>query len=176
MNFFNRFILRILSILTIIGQILCSIAGIGLVLAAGSLLLIPNDFKQELLSYANTNNTIPTIFLIVSAIVGFLIITSIFFVLRSLKKIIDNIYSKQYFVEQNVTSLKKILTYFSIFTISNILSLFFFAYAHEQNVSSIFANSWSQIGIYMIILAIIYTLYLVFKSSMELKNENDSFV
>lgn len=176
MNLFNRFILRILSILTVIGQIMFGIAGISLVFAALSSVFVPNELKQELLAYTNTNNTIPAAFLIVSGIVGFLIITSIFLILRSLKKIIDNIYNEQYFVMQNVTSLKKIVLFFSIYTICNVISMIFFAYAHEQNVSSIFTNSWSQIGICIVILSIIYTLYLVFKSGMKLKNENDSFV
>lgn len=43
-------------------------------------------------------------------------------------------------------------------------------------VSNIFANSWSQIGIYVIFIAILYTIYLVFKYGVELQNDANTVI
>ena len=43
-------------------------------------------------------------------------------------------------------------------------------------VSNIFANSWSQIGIYVIFIAILYTIYLVFKYGVELHNDANTVI
>lgn len=43
-------------------------------------------------------------------------------------------------------------------------------------VSNIFANSWSQIGIYVIFIAILYTIYFVFKYGVELQNDANTVI
>lgn len=72
--------------------------------------------------------------------------------------------------------MKWILGSVSVFILGNIVSMLFFSYSNGRNLSAIFSNSWGQIVSYLILLAIIYMLYLVFKYGYELQHDSDTVI
>ncbi|WP_042348189.1 DUF2975 domain-containing protein [Bacillus massiliigorillae] len=178
MNLFTKTVLKFLSIMSLIAQFLCAFAGLILLFAAGSLLLVPNGVKQQLLQYVDLNsNTNPSVWLLVlSCLVALAIIACLFIIMYSLHKMIGNIYVQDFFVSQNLKYLKLILIAITSFTILQFISQLFFAKLHAYNVSNIFSNSSPSLIGNILLLAIIYTLYVVFKYGIYLQEDSNNMI
>lgn len=176
MNYISKVTLKFLSILTIIFQVIFSLAGLAIIFASIMMLFVTGESKHELYTYILGPNHITKAVLLFSCLVALLIIVSLFLILHSLRQILNNIYQKKYFIESNLTNIKRTLIYSSIFIIGNILSMFTFSNLHNKNISNIFANSWGQILIYIVFLAIIYTIYLIFKYGVDLQKDSDNVI
>lgn len=169
-------ILKVLSILTVVAQVFCWIAMAGLIFANIMVFFVSGEAKTELNKYVLEPSHLSQGMLQLSGINALIILVSIVFALRALKKIIDNIALRDFFVKENVDKMKWILGSVSVFILGNIVSMLFFSYSNARNLSAIFSNSWGQIVSYLILLAIIYMLYLVFKYGYELQHDSDTVI
>ncbi|MGE7187272.1 DUF2975 domain-containing protein [Peribacillus sp. NPDC006672] len=178
MNLFTKTVLKFLSIVSLIAQVLCAFAGLMLLFASGALLLVPNGVKKQLLQYADLNsNTNPSVWLLVlSCLVALAIIACLFIIMYALHKIIGNIYEQHFFVFQNLTYLKLILISITSFTILQFTSQLFFAKIHAFNVSDVFSNSSPGLLGNILLLAIVYTLYVVFKYGISLQDDSNNVI
>ncbi|MGG4266184.1 DUF2975 domain-containing protein [Peribacillus simplex] len=178
MNLFTNTVLKFLSIVSLIAQVLCAFAGLMLLFAAGALLLVPNGVKKQLLQYVTVNsNTNPSVwFLVLSCLVALAIIACLFIIMYALHKMIGNIYEQDFFVSQNLTYLKLILISITSFTILQFISQLFFAKLHAYNVSDIFSDSSPGLIGNILLLAIIYTLYVVFKYGISLQDDSNNVI
>ncbi|WP_110926256.1 DUF2975 domain-containing protein [Bacillus massiliglaciei] len=178
MNLFTKAVLKFLSITSLLAQFLCAFAGLILLFAAGALLLVPNGAKKQLLQYADLNsNTNPSIwFFVLSCLVALAIIACLFIIMFALHKMIGNIYVQDFFVSQNLMYLKLILIAFTSFTVLQFISQLFFAKLHAYNVSSIFSNSSPSLMGNILLLAIVYTLYVVFKYGISLQDDSNKVI
>lgn len=178
MNLFTKTVLKFLSIMSLIAQFLCAFAGLMLLFAAGALLLVPNGVKKQLLQYVDLNsNTNPSVwFLVLSCLVALAIIACLFIIMYALHKMIGNIYAQDFFVSQNLTYLKLILIAITSFTILQFISQLFFAKLHAYNVSNIFSNSSPGLMGNILLLAIVYTLYVVFKYGISLQDDSNNVI
>lgn len=180
MNLFTKTVLKFLSIMSLIAQYFCVFAGLMLLFAAGALLLVPDGAKKQLLQYVDLNsstNTNPSVwFLVLSCIVALAIIACLFITMYALRKIIGNIYLKDFFVSQNLTYLKLILIAITSFTILQFISQLFFAKLHAYNVSNVFSESSPGLIGNILLLAIVYTLYVVFKYGISLQDDSNNVI
>lgn len=178
MNLFTKTVLKFLSIASLIAQVFCAFAGLILLFAAGALLLVPNGVKKQLLQYADLNSS-PSLsvwFLVLSCLVALAIIACLFIIMYALHKMIGNIYEQNFFVSQNLTYLKLILISITSFTILQFISQLFFVQAHAYNVSGIFSDSWPSLIGNILLLAIVYTLYVVFKHGIYLQDDSNNVI
>ena len=178
MNLFTKAVLKFLSIVSLIAQVLCGIAGSMLLFATVALLLVPNDVKKQLLQYLQLNTNINQIglFIVLSSLVALGIIACLFIIMHALRKMIGNIYKKDYFVPQNLTYLKTILISITCFTLLQLLSQVFFAKLHAYNVSNVFSDSSSGFLGNILLIAIVYTLYVVFKYGISLQDDSNNVI
>ncbi|MFD1362757.1 DUF2975 domain-containing protein [Lentibacillus salinarum] len=178
MDLFTKIVLKFLSIMSLIAQVLSAFAGFMLLFASGALLLVPNGVKKQLLQYAdlNSNTNLSVWFLALSCLVALAIIASLFIIMYALHKIIGNIYEQHFFVLQNLTYLKLILISITSFIILDFISQLFFAQAHLYNVSDVFTDSWPSLIGNILLLAIVYTLYVVFKYGISLQDDSNSVI
>ncbi len=178
MNLFTKTVLKSLSIVSLIAQVLCAFAGLVLLFASGALLLVSKGVKEQLLQYTDlTSNTNLSVWgLILSCLVALAIIACLFIIMYALHKMIGNIYEQHYFVSQNLKYLKLILISFTSFTILQFISQLFFAQAHAYNVSDIFSESWPSLMGNILLLAIVYTIYVVFKYGIYLQEDSNNVI
>ncbi|MBL3529985.1 hypothetical protein JMJ99_01295 [Companilactobacillus zhachilii] len=176
MKYLTNFILKTLSILSLIAQVLFSIASIGVIIATIMMFIVSGDSKSELYTYVIEPQNLTRLSLLGGCLNALIILICLIITMRSLRNIVNNIYQQHSFVESNLKNIKVMLATVSIFTIANIISLFLFAGNSEKPISNIFANTWSQIGIYGIFIAILYTIYLVFKYGVELQEDSNSVI
>ena len=180
MSLFTKSVLKFLSIMSLIAQFLCAFAGLMLLFATGAVLLVPNGVKKQLLQYVDVNsnlNTNPSVWLLVlSCLVALAIIACLFIIMYALRKMIGNIYIQDFFVYQNLTCLKQILIAIISFTILQFISQLFFAKLHAYNVSNVFSNSSPGLLGNILLLAIVYTLYVVFKYGISLQDDSNNVI
>ncbi|MFD1170311.1 DUF2975 domain-containing protein [Oceanobacillus caeni] len=178
MNLFTKAVLKFLSIVSLIAQVLFAFAGLILLFASGALLFVSNGVRKQLLQYAdlNTNTDLSVWFLVLSCLVALAIIACLFIIMYALHKMIGNIYKQHFFVSQNLTYLKLILISITSFTILQFISQLFFAQAHAYNVSGIFSDSSPSLIGNILLLAIIYTLYVVFKYGISLQDDSNNVI
>ena len=178
MNLFTKTVLKFLSIVSLIAQILCAFAGLVLLFASGALLLVSEGVKKQLLQYAklNSNTNLSVWFLVLSCLVALAIIASLFIIMYALHKMIGNIYEQHYFVFQNLKYLKLILISFTSFIILQFISQLFFAQTHTYNVSDVFSESWPSLMGNILLLAIVYTIYVVFKYGISLQDDSNNVI
>ncbi len=176
MNLFTKTVLKFLSIVSLIAQVLFAFAGLILLFAAGALLVVSNGVKTQLLQYAGLNTNLSVWFLVLSCLVALAIIACLFIIMYALHKMIGNIYKQHFFVSQNLTYLKLILISITSFTILQIISQLFFAQAHVYNVSDVFSDSSPGLIGNILLLAIIYTLYVVFKYGISLQDDSNNVI
>lgn len=178
MNLFTKSVLKFLSIVSLIAQVLCAFAGLMLLFGAGALLLTPNGVKKQLIQYAdlNSNTNLSVWFLVLSCLVALAIIACLFIIMYALHKMIGNIYKQHFFVSQNLTYLKLILISITSFTILQFISQLFFVQVHASNVSDIFSDSSPSLMGNILLLAIIYTLYVVFKYGISLQEDSNNVI
>lgn len=172
----SNLILKVLSILTVVAQIFCGIAGASVIFANVAVLFVSGEAATELKKYVLQPSNLSKGMLELSGLNALLILVSIIFALHALRKIINNIAQSDFFVESNVNNMKLMMGSVVIFILGNVLSMMFFSFGNGRNLSSIFSNSWGQIGSYLILLAIIYMLYLVFKYGFELQHDSDTVI
>lgn len=178
MNLFTKTVLKFLSIMSLVAQVLCAFAGLMLLFASGALLLVSNGVKEQLLQFAdlNSNTNLSVWFLVLSCLVALAIIACLFIIMYALHKIIGNIYEQHFFVSQNLTYLKLILISITSFIILDFISQLSFAYVHLYNVSDVFPESWPSLIGNILLLAIVYTLYVVFKYGISLQDDSNSVI
>ncbi|MGE7768840.1 DUF2975 domain-containing protein [Peribacillus sp. NPDC096540] len=178
MNLFTKTVLKFLSIMSLIAQVLCAFAGLMLLFASGALLLVPNGVKKQLLQYAdlNSNTNLSVWFLVLSCLVALAIIACLFIIMYALHKIIGNIYEQHFFVSRNLKYLKLILISITSFTVLNFISQLLFAQVHAYNVSDIFPDSWPSLIGNILLLSIVYTLYVVLKYGISLQNDSNNVI
>lgn len=177
MNLFTKTVLKFLSIVFLIAQVLFAFAGLVLLFATVALLFVPNEVKKQLLQYVDLNSNVNTsVFLVLSSLVALAIIDCLFIIMHALYKMIGNIYKQDIFVSQNLTYLKLILISITSYTIMQFISQVFFAKQHAYNVSYVFSNSSSDLVRNILLLAIVYTVYLVFKYGMSLKDDSNNVI
>ncbi|GIN93137.1 hypothetical protein J6TS1_42850 [Siminovitchia terrae] len=178
MNLFTKTVLKFLSIVSLIAQFLCAFAGLMLLFATGALLLVPSGVKKQLLQYGdlNSNTDLSVWFLVLSCLAALAIIACLFIIMYALHKMIGNIYEQHFFVSQNLTYLKLILISITSFTILQFISQLFFAQVHAYNVSDIFSDSWPSLIGNILLLAIVYTLYVVFKYGINLQEDSNNVI
>ncbi|RIJ63757.1 DUF2975 domain-containing protein [Rummeliibacillus sp. POC4] len=177
MNLFTKIVLKCLSIVTVFLQVVFAFAGLVLLFATVALLFVPNDVKNQLLQYLDLNTNVNiTMVLVLSSLVAFLIIACLFIIMHALRKMIGNIYKQNFFVPQNLTYLKLILISITSITILQFISQVFFAKLHAYNVSNVFSNSASDLVGNILLLAIVYTLYVVFKYGISLQDDSNNVI
>ena len=175
MNLFTKTVLKFLSIASLIAQCFCAFAGLMLIIATGALFFIPKGTKDQLIQYLELNANISVWFLLFSCLVALAIIFCLFIIMYALYKMIGNIYGQDYFVSQNLTYLKLILIAITSFTILQFISQLFFAKLHVNNASILTNSSPGLIG-NILILAIVYTLYVVFKYGIYLQEDSNNVI
>lgn len=178
MNLFTKTVLQFLSIVSLIAQVLCAFAGLVLLFASGALLLVSNGIKELLLQYVDihSNINLSVWSLILSCLVALAIIACLFIIMYALHKMIGNIYEQHYFVSQNLMYLKQILISITGFTILQFISQLFFAQLHLYNVSDVFSESWPSVIGNILLLAIVYTIYVVFKYGIYLQEDSNNVI
>lgn len=178
MNLFTKTILKFLSVVSLIAQVLCAFAGLMLLFASVALLLVPSEIKKQLLQYTdlNSNTNLSVWSLVFSCLVAIAIITSLFIIAYALRKIIGNIYNQHYFVSQNLKYLKLILISITSFTILQFISQLFFTQMHSYNVSSVFSDSSPGLLGNILLLAIVYTIYVIFKYGISLQDDSNNMI
>ncbi|KRG12257.1 DUF2975 domain-containing protein [Lederbergia galactosidilytica] len=178
MNLFTKTVLKSLSIVSIIAQVLFAFAGLMLLFASGALLFVSKGLKTQLLQYTDlySNTNLSVWFLVLSCLVALAIIACLFIIMYALNKMIGNIYEQHYFVSQNLKYLKLILISISSFTVLQFISQLFFAQAHAYNVSHIFSESWPSLLGCILLLAIVYTIYVVFKYGISLQDDSNNVI
>ncbi|MBD3109610.1 DUF2975 domain-containing protein [Bacillus sp. AGMB 02131] len=175
MNLFTQTVLKFLSITSLIAQFFCAFAGLMLIFATGAVLLVPEGVKKQLLQYVELNN--PSVWsLVLSCLVALTIIACLFIIMYALRKMIGNIYVQDFFVPQNLTYLKLILIAITSFTILQFISQLFFAKLHAYNVSTVFSDSSPGLLGNILLLAIVYTLYVVFKYGISLQDDSNNVI
>ncbi|MBK3496418.1 DUF2975 domain-containing protein [Viridibacillus sp. YIM B01967] len=175
MNLFTKTVLKFLSIMSLIAQVLCTFAGLMLLFGAGALLLVPNGVKKQLLQY-NSNTNLSVWFLVLSCLIALAIIACLFIIMYALHKMIGNIYEQHFFVSRNLTYLKLILISITSFTVLDFISQLLFAQVHAYNVIDIFPNSWPSLIGKILLLSIVYTLYVVFKYGISLQDDSNNVI
>lgn len=178
MNLFTKTVLKFLSVISLIGQVLCAFAGLMLLFASVALLLVPNGVKKQLLQYVdlNSNTNLSIWFLVLSCLVALAIIACLFIILYALRKIIGNIYEQHFFVSRNLKYLKLILISIASFTVLDFISQLLFAQVHAYNVSNIFSDSWPSLIGNILLLSIVYTLYVVLKYGISLQDDSNNVI
>lgn len=176
MNHISKIVLKFLSILSIIGQIIFSLGCLAIITAAITVFFVKGEAISELYKYILEPNNINKFELFTSCLVAIFITISITLILHFLKRIVDNIYQGKYFVKSNLSSIKAVLIYSIAFTLGNVLSMLLFSNKSGNNISTVFANSWSQILAYVVFVAIIYTLYLIFKYGVALQDDSNNVI
>ncbi|MEK4093053.1 MULTISPECIES: DUF2975 domain-containing protein [unclassified Viridibacillus] len=178
MNLFTKTVLKFLSVISLIGQVLCAFAGLMLLFASVALLLVPNGVKKQLLQYVdlNSNTNLSVWFLVLSCLVALAIIACLFIILYALRKIIGNIYEQHFFVSRNLKYLKLILISITSFTVLDFISQLLFAQVHAYNVSNIFSDSWPSLIGNILLLSIVYTLYVVLKYGISLQDDSNNVI
>ncbi|ETT81038.1 DUF2975 domain-containing protein [Viridibacillus sp. FSL R5-0477] len=178
MNLFTKTVLKFLSVISLIGQVLCAFAGLMLLFASVALLLVPNGVKKQLLQYVdlNSNTNLSIWFLVLSCLVALAIIACLFIILYALRKIIGNIYEQHFFVSRNLKYLKLILISITSFTVLDFISQLLFAQVHAYNVSNIFSDSWPSLIGNILLLSIVYTLYVVLKYGISLQDDSNNVI
>jgi len=176
MKYLTKFVLKGLSLLSIVMQIIFSLAGAGVLFAGIMLFLVSGDAKSELYQYVIKPEHLTRGTLLVGCFTALIIFISLIVVMRALRKVLNNIYQKNYFVADNLLNIKVMLAAWGIFTLANVSSLIIFAGGSGRTLSRVFADSWSQVGIYTIFLAILYTLYLVFKYGVALQTDSNTVI
>ncbi|HIY93052.1 DUF2975 domain-containing protein [Companilactobacillus sp. HBUAS56275] len=172
----SSLILKVLSILTVIAQVFCGIAAVSVIFANVAVFFVSGEAATELKKYVLQPTNLSKGMLELSGLNALLILVSIMFALYALRKIINNIAQNDFFVEANVVNMKLMMGSVGIFILGNVFSMIFFSYGNGRNLSSVFSNSWGQVGSYLILLAIIYMLYLVFKYGFELQHDSDTVI
>jgi len=177
-NLFTKTVLKFLSVISLIGQVLCTFAGLMLLFASVALLLVPNGVKKQLLQYVdlNSNTNLSVWFLVLSCLVALAIIACLFIILYALRKIIGNIYDQHFFVSPNLKYLKLILISITSFTVLDFISQLLFAQVHAYNVSNIFSDSWPSLIGNILLLSIVYTLYVVLKYGISLQDDSNNVI
>lgn len=94
-----------------------------------------------------------------------------------LQKMIVNLNQEKYFEQDNLRLLQRLLATVGIYTILNWVNVLLICVTGEfakadQLSSEWVASSWNA----LIFLAIIYIIYLVFKSGLKLQQESDTFI
>lgn len=172
----TNLILKLLSILTIVAQVIFSLGGIGVVFAAIMMFIVSGNNKSDFYKYVLEPGNLTRGNLLLGCLNALIIFICLIITMTSLRKVINNINAQKFFVQANLTNVKIMLGSVSIFTVANIISMYIFANNHGRAISDIFANSWSQIGIYVIFIAILYTIYLVFKYGVELQDDVNTVI
>lgn len=172
----NSLVLKGLSILTIIAQTLFTLGVISVVFAAIMMFIVSGNDKSEFYRYVLEPGNLTKGSLVLGCINAVIIFICLIITMSSLRKIVNNINQRNFFVQSNLTNIKIMLISIIIFTAANIISMFIFANGTGRSISNIFANSWSQIGVYVIFLAILYTVYLVFKYGVDLQKDSNTVI
>ena len=165
MNLFTKIVLKFLSITSLIAQFLFAFVGLILLFATGALLLVPNGVKKQLLQNVDLHSNI-----------NLSIITCLFIIMYALHKMIDNIYIQDFFVSQNLTYLKLILIAITSFTILQFISQLLFTKLHVYDVSTVFSSSSPGLIGNILLLAIVYTLYVVFTYGISLQHDSNNVI
>lgn len=172
----NSLVLKGLSILTIIAQTLFTLGVISVVFAAIMMFIVSGNDKSEFYRYVLEPGNLTKGSLVLGCINAVIIFICLIITMSSLRKIVNNINQGNFFVQSNLTNIKIMLISIIIFTAANIISMLIFANGTGRSISNIFANSWSQIGVYVIFLAILYTVYLVFKYGVDLQKDSNTVI
>ena len=127
----------------------------------------PNTLGQNLLSDLND-------------IFNLILIVAIFLIMTKIRKIIKNIKHQHYFILANLKHLKSMLTAGSVMVISQIIQIiaFFPVIADTDPYASIW-NLYHQGEFWLIevvFLAMVYIIYRLFNSGLNLKKENNQFI
>jgi len=176
MKFLTNLILKMLSILTVIGQIIFSLGGIAVIFASIMMFVISGDDKSDFSKYVLEAGNLTKGTLLAGCANAAVIFVCLVIIMRSLRNVVNNIERNNFFVETNLTNIKIMLISFVVFTVANVVSMFIFANRNGRMISGVFSNSWSQIGIYVIFMAILYTIYLVFKYGVELQKDSNTVI
>lgn len=176
MKYLTKFVLKAVSILTIVAEVIFSLGTLGVIFSTIMMFIISGSDKEDFNKYILSSGNLTKGTLLLAGINAIVIFASLIITMHSLRRVVDNISNKQFFVASNLLNIKKMLISVSIVTLCNIFSMFFFASAHVSSLSGVFSNSWSQIGIYIIFVAILYTIYLVFKYGFELQEDSNTVI
>ncbi|HLQ87479.1 MAG TPA: hypothetical protein VK109_03085, partial [Enterococcus sp.] len=102
MQYISKAFLKLLSLLIVVVQLFLLLGSIAVVIASGAMFFVNGEAKYELYKYVLGPNNITIPMLLFSCLVALIIVISLILILHSLRKIINNIYSEDYFVESNL--------------------------------------------------------------------------
>src|SRR5699024_11614932 len=117
MQYISKAFLKLLSLLIVVVQLFLLLGSIAVVIASGAMFFVNGEAKHELYKYVLGPNNITIPMLLFSCLVALIIVISLILILHSLRKIINNIYSEDYFVESNLINVRKILIYALVFLV-----------------------------------------------------------
>lgn len=176
MKTITNLILRSVSFLTIVAQIIFSLGGIAVIFATISMFLISGNDKSDFYKYVLKPENLTKGSLLLGGLNAIIIFSCLIVTMIFLRKVVNNINNNDFFVQANLTNIKIMLIAVSVLILANIVSMFIFANGNGRSISNVFANSWSQVGICVIFMAILYTIYIVFKYGVKLQEDSNTVI
>ena len=171
----KNIVLKALTILAWIGEVITLIVTVLLVLS-GILAAIPSFRTQVLKSLPldlNSSLNINPLVIVLALLLAAVGMGTLFWIIRSFRLLIKNINQEIYFDEKNLDLLRAILVSLGIYTVADIA---FACLVELSQVGQEFGLDFADTGFSLVVLAIIYVIYLVFKNGLELKNETKDII
>lgn len=115
------------------------------------------------------------------AVFGGHLIMVVFFIISGylltfLLNIVENMVDGQYFIQDNVGNIRKILKVYGIWILFDILSLTIVYFMMPQEVINNLDQTITNIFTKLSFLAVIYIIYLVFQRGIALQNDHNKFI
>lgn len=171
----KKLVLNILSILAWIGEAITLITTVLLVFS-GILTAIPS-FRTQILKTLpfeiSGNFNISPIIIVSAILLGAVGMFALFWIIRSFRLLIKNINHEIYFDQKNLKLLRAILVSLGVYTVADIA---FECLIGFSQIGKEFDLDFADSGFSLVVLAIIYVIYLVFKNGLELKNETKDII
>lgn len=171
----KNIVLKALTILAWLGEAITLITTVLLVFS-GILTAIPSFRNQVLKTLpleVSGNLDINPIIIVLAILLGAVGMFSLFWIIRSFRLLIKNINHEIYFDQKNLDLLRAILVSLGVYTIADIA---FACLIEFSQVGKTFDLDFADSGFSLVVLAIIYVIYLVFKNGLELKNETKDII
>jgi len=138
--------------------------------------VVSGNEKSDFYKYILIPGKLTKSTLVLGCMNALIIFISLIITMRSLRRVINNIKQNDFFVVSNLTNIRTMFISVFVITIANIISMFIFSNGNGRSISGVFVNSWSQIGMYFIFMAILYTIYLVFKYGVKLQEDSNTVI
>lgn len=171
-------VFKLLNIVSWIGEIYCILMAIFYLIFLVAAVITPGTqgwIRQMMITPFFKVSNGPSAWMVIAvALIADIVMIVI---VHYLQKMIVNLNQEKYFEQDNLQLLQRLLATVGIYTILNWVNVLLICVTGEfakadQLSSEWVASSWNA----LIFLAIIYIIYLVFKSGLKLQQESDTFI